>query len=400
MFRQKAIKGALATILALGLGLGNVPSVLATTFEGEKTTEMLKFGGDMRLRSENFYYTAPGVKDASRQRFRLRFGVTANVEDFIVGFRLASGTGEQVSTNQTEGNVFNQKSIWIDQAYVTWKAIDHLKLTGGKMQNPFWTNYSSDLVWDADVNPEGYAEQVDMPLTDRLGMFANFGQMPVADGSSLTAGFSNPWLFGNQIGLITKVDEDTKITTAGSFYNLQNPRSGPFVAAPATQQQGNSRVGSTSQLATGMKTLLFSGELATHAGPLPVSLQGDFVHNSDDAQRAGMNGYQTGAVVGKAKNAKTWEAAYFYKYSQFNSTLADISDSDFGNKGGTNRKGHIFWIAYAPKDFVQIKAKYFITEVINPFIANNGLSSPTITSNNTGNYGNVNRLQLDVVVKF
>src|SRR5206468_4042119 len=106
-------------------------------FEGEKFTDKLKFSGDLRLRHEAFYVKSTGASaansghDRSRERMRLRFGVTANIQDVTAGFRLASGVGEQVSTNQTYQNDFNQKGIWIDQAYLSWKALESLKLTGG-----------------------------------------------------------------------------------------------------------------------------------------------------------------------------------------------------------------------------------------------------------------------------
>jgi hypothetical protein len=388
--------------------MGNVSKASADTlFQGEKFTDIVKFNGDMRLRHEFFKYTQAGVADQNRERFRFRFGATATMQDFIVGFRLASGAGQAVSTNQTETGAFSQKPIWIDQAYITWKALAtesfNAKVTGGKMQNPFFANYSSDIVWDPDINPEGYAQQLDYAATDRIGLFANFAQLPLLDGGRTIA---DPWMFGNQIGARTKLTEDTKLTLAGNFYGFiredaanLNPVQAPFATAPNANQQGNARVGATQQLATELRLLHFAGELASHVGSLPVSLQGDLVHNTQDTQKAGATGYQTGLVVGQAKVAKTWEAAYFYKYTGFNSTYADIADSDWGN-GGLNRKGHIFWIAYAPRDFVQIKAKYYVTDVINPFIGTDGLSHATIQSNNTGSNGSLNRFQLDVVVKF
>ncbi|MDC4227303.1 MAG: hypothetical protein MPW15_24430 [Candidatus Manganitrophus sp.] len=43
--------------------------------------------------------------------------------------------------------------------------------------------------------------------------------------------------------------------------------------------------------------------------------------------------------------------------------MADIADSDCGTSGGTNRKGHLAWIAYSPNKALQLKAKYIMTEV-------------------------------------
>jgi len=323
------------------------------------------------------------------------------LQDFTVGFRFASGAGQQVSTNQNESQDFSGKNLYIDQAYIQWKAHEYLKITAGKMPNPLWRTYASDLVWDDDITPEGYAESFDMPVGDRFGIFTTLAQLPLLSASQTQA---DPWMYANQLGGRVKLNEDTKMTIAGTYYGFVNEKVADFTNAGtvsyannAVFQQGNARVGATGQLATALQLIHFTGELATHLMMLPLSLQGDFVHNMRDTQHAGSSGYQTGAVVGKAKDAKTWEVAYFYKYLQFNATDADFADSDFGN-GGTNRKGHIFWIAYAPRDYVQLKAKYFVTETLNPYIQTNGFSSAV--KNNVGNNGNINRFQLDVVVKF
>ena len=128
----------------------------AASIQGSKLSkwvDRMTFSGDFRLRQESFMKDPD--KDRSRQRFRLRFGPEIKVGDFIVGVRIASGTGEQVSTNQSFDGLFAQKQLWIDRAYLQWKGLDGLTLTGGRMPNPFFLNYSSDIVWDDDVNPEG-----------------------------------------------------------------------------------------------------------------------------------------------------------------------------------------------------------------------------------------------------
>jgi len=77
--------------------------------------------------------------------------------------------------------------------------------------------------------------------------------------------------------------------------------------------------------------------------------------------------------------------AYFYRYSETDDTLADLADSDFGN-GGTNRKGHITWAAYNFTKYLTAKAKYFSTKVVNETLA--------------PGKDNIDRLQLDMIVKF
>src|SRR5262249_1963129 len=124
------------------------------------------------------------------------------------------------------------------------------------------------------------------------------------------------------------------------------------------------------------------------AGKLPVNLQATFARNVrglDSFDPKAVNGYQVGAIVGAAKAAGSWEAAAFRKYAETDATVADIADSDFGD-GGTNRQGYIFWVGYAPTDWMMLRAKTFITEVVDASLSPNDKA--------------VNRLQLDANIKF
>lgn len=379
---------ALSALAALWVAASTSVAFADATFVGEKWVDTIKFNGDMRVRHESFFNKTAGVKDRDRERFRMRFGATATMQDILVGIRFASGTGEQVSTNQTFGASWSQKSLFIDQAYMQWKAREWLSLTGGRMTNPFWRTYASDLVWDNDLNPEGYSLGFAKPMGERLDLFATFAALPLQENSAIEA---DPWLYGYQLGGGIKMSEDTKITMGAAYYAASNEMLASL--APNVQQEGNSRVGAGPQLATHFRIAQFTGELKSHIGPVPAALQGDFVRNMKDDPNLGSNGYQTGVILGKAKNAGTLEFAYFYKYLQTNATFADFADSDFGN-GGTNRKGHIMWLAYAPRDYVTLSFKYFLTRRLNPFISTTGaaLTSPS--------YSDINRLQCDIVVKF
>jgi hypothetical protein len=390
---KRIFRIVLASLSVLGIGWTlNPPAVHAdATLVGEKWVDTLKFNGDFRLRHESFFNKTAGAKDRDRERFRLRWGAVATIQDFTVGMRLASGTGEQVSTNQTMGTSFSQKSIFIDQAYLMWKAHESINLIGGRMPNPFWRTYASDVMWDDDINPEGYAIQFDRVLTDRVSLFYNTAALPLNENSTIEA---DPWLFGNQLGTRLKATEDLKFNVAAELYTPINEKLASL--APNVQQEGNTRVGAGPQLGTAFRIFQFTSEAVFHAGPVPVSVQGDFIRNTQETIERGANGYQTGAVFGKAKSAGTLELAYFYKYLQTNASFADFADSDFGN-GGTNRKGHIMWLAYAPRDYVQLRVKYFLTRRLNPFLTTTGVP---VTPAGTPQYSDINRLQADIVVKF
>jgi hypothetical protein len=120
------------------------------------------------------------------------------------------------------------------------------------------------------------------------------------------------------------------------------------------------------------------------------------VHNDKVQGPVGRDGYQFGLIAGAAKKQGQWEAAYFKKYSQIDATVADVADSDFAD-GGTNRVGHIAWIAYNPRDWMQLKVKGFVTDALDRKFPTVAGVTPTAATNLDKA---VNRLQIDLSVKF
>ncbi|MEO5656116.1 MAG: putative porin [Nitrospiria bacterium] len=346
--------------------------------------DRVTFSGDLRLRQESFWKDP--AADRHRQRFRLRLGSELKIGDLTVGIRLASGTGEQTSTNQSFDNLFSQKGIWIDRAFLRWQGSNSkwLALTGGKMPNPFFTVYSTDAIWDEDVSPEGFAENFNVALGTGTVLFVNVAQLILDEDAGDT---NDQWLFGQQVGISVAPAKDVKTTLAATYYNFVNAEDGNF--GQVTCLSGNTRatppVGSC-ELLNDYNVLDVTALLALKAGPLPVSVMGDYIMNTADPQDAAGNdtkdnGYQTGIILGKAGDPETWEAAYFYKRMGTDATVADLADADFGD-GGTDRKGHIVWIAYSPTKALMAKLKFFRTERLS------------------ATRDDIDRLQADLVVKF
>jgi hypothetical protein len=131
--------------------------------------QKLTFYGDVRYRweyaDEKALATAPGgtlpataggENIIERSRIRVRAGLDAKFTDnFTGGIELETGLNDD-SANQTLGNSYGKGVVALGLAYLQYKPFDWLTLTGGKMRNPL---YTTDLVWDPDVNPEGGAEQ-------------------------------------------------------------------------------------------------------------------------------------------------------------------------------------------------------------------------------------------------
>jgi len=370
--------------------------------------------GDLRLRDAIYFFNDNangsynnGVNE-NRVRFRFRLGMDIKISDLTVGVRLASGTGQQTSTNQTENDLFNGKAIWIDRAYLSWQGSGSpwLTLTGGKMANPFYTVYSSNMMWDEDVNPEGFAEQLAFGPADRVRLFFNAGQFVL---NEVAINNHDPWLLGEQGGVSVESPSMIVSTVAAAIYDAVNASGQGSDALGGTVQQGNSRFNApctatppanSCYLLNNFRMLDLTALVTFQARQVPIALMGDYVRNLAkttttglaSGQSTGNQGYQVGTIVGKAEGSRAWEIAYFYKSLQLDATLADLADSDFG-VGGTARRGHIIWAAYNPAPYLQFKTRYFTTKSMR-FTPGYSTATPW------GNAGNVNHLQIDMTVMF
>jgi hypothetical protein len=352
--------------------------------------ETLRFAGDFRLRYETFDRKQPRVNDTNRFRYRLRFGMEAALpRQVTAAVRLGAGTGEQFSNNQTLDNLSSQKSLFVDQAYLRWapSLLEDGKvwLLGGKSVNQFWRPYSADLIWDDDFNPEGFQQGAEWLAPGGVSLFFNALQM-VADYDADR--YKNQWLFSEQVSAETKLPWETRIRSGVAYHKWSDEQLSSFNQVGVNV--GNRRTGaSPGILSNRFGVGEWTTEFGAWAGKTPVSLQATLARNfralGSVAGPKARDGYQYGVIVGKAAEAKTWEVGLFKKYSQMDVTVADVADSDFGD-GGTNRVGGIFWATYAPTSWSSVRAKYFTTK--------------TIDLNLSPGASGINRLQLDVLVKF
>src|SRR5437763_3539674 len=167
----------------------------ATTTSGGKwklsspITE-LELYGDVRVRYEyrggrtvdNMLATEDDwqERERERERYRLRIGLRGTLaDDWFFGIRLET-SNKRNSTNVTFGNdgtsgtpavpngpfAKDDDGLFIGQAYLGYKGFRDVTLTGGRMPNPIVTTL---MVWDADINPEGAAEQWKHSFTFSFG---------------------------------------------------------------------------------------------------------------------------------------------------------------------------------------------------------------------------------------
>ena len=188
------------------------------------------FSGDLRLRDEPFFGgPANQSLDQNRERFRLRWNVTAKLNnDFAGGFSLASGDiNDPTSTNQTVSGFYTRKAIAIDKAYVNYTPtyFHALTLTGGKFAYPW---YNTELTWDKDLNPEGAAETLawnlnSVPVLKKIalvGFQLPFAQVAATSGTNQSA--ISSIVYGGQLQTSWQLAPKVKFGAYSGFYDWHN----------------------------------------------------------------------------------------------------------------------------------------------------------------------------------
>ena len=353
--------------------------------------------GDARVRfeSRSGETGAPSTLDPShdtlqrnRERYRLRLGLRGTlIDDWFFGVRLETSQNPR-STNVTFGDDTSTTSaggggpfakgsdgINVGQAYLGYKGLKDFTFIVGKMPNPFVTTL---MVWDADINPEGLAEQwkhtlnlsggasasADSDSKDgknvatvaqstpgmTLDLFANFAQFVYDDANPENPIGPSPhgipntdaWMLGWQIGAKLNFDKHTYVQAAPTIYN--------YTGAGDTFNRFYSgdpdiRIGTpptrTALSQTGINSLLVYDmpvEFGWTMAKIPFRIFGDFAVNLNADDRAAAAGhpdkgdqryaYQIGVGAGKIKAKHDWAVSAWWQHTEQYSLDPNLVDSD------------------------------------------------------------------------
>ncbi len=390
----------------------------ATPHEGfglPKWVKLIEPYGDLRLRYDTQakeYEDGSNDYTRNRWRFRLRFGLKAKTSETTeVGIRLASGSGFQNTTNQSYDDHARGKNIFIDQAYALWKPNELMTFAGGKHKNPLFT---TPLVWDPDVQPEGFSESFQVGLNDTFGLFANLGQWVIAEESKT----NDPFMLAFQVGSEIKPAKNVTMELAASYYDFRHLDRLGYDAGDINDDRTfigyNQKYG---------QQMVFDrdGDLINEWGcielgakikfgkvfSIPFSVFGSYILNDevdvndliangfanaagdpDDLLAYGGDdrdsGWLVGFDLGNKKKKGDWYLQYWYQVLEDYAFPAVFVDSDF-HGGGTNNRGH------------KLTLRYFLT---NSIYANaTGYLTERDDERKDGKFDE-DRLQLDMVFKF
>jgi hypothetical protein len=374
-----------------------IEQLVSKTFEDKKDelgavpnwVKNIKISGDLRYRHESIDAETDGdwAKGRNRHRVRARLNIDAKLdEEWDVGIRLASGSADPTSTNQTLDESFSSKDFWLDLAYFDWHplSMEGLNLYGGKMKNPFYKVGKTELIWDGDLNPEGIAAKYVMALSESDDLHINGGGFWVDESSSGV----DTSLWGIQTYLNHKFENKQYILGGVSYFDYGNIKDRgdlkdtwytPWLLGDGSFF-GNTATGNTFD--SDYDLVEGFAEYGFQWGGMPLAVFGNYVQNTV-ASTGEDEGWLIGLKLNKAKEPGSWDFRYNYRELEADAVLGAFADSDFIG-GGTDGKGHEFGLNYQLTKNIQAGLSYFINE----------------RDRGSGNDDNYRRLQADLIFKF
>ena len=193
----------LFSTLAMGLLVSPVTFGAVSDADIEELREQL---AAMSERLEELAAENAQLRRAQEESASAIADVQADVADDVeVGFGLATGGDDPVSTNQTLGGGGSSKNVALNLAYADWEIMHGLHLVGGKFKNPLFRAGKQALMWDGNWTPEGiavkfsrdwyfvnavgtYLESDSRRGNDALSWGAQFGATGEFGGAKLTGG--------------------------------------------------------------------------------------------------------------------------------------------------------------------------------------------------------------------
>ncbi|MCU0989891.1 MAG: putative porin [Xanthomonadales bacterium] len=315
--------------------------------------ERMRWNGDFRYRFENIQ--TEGEEDRNRSRIRARAHLEADVSPTVqVGFGLATGGDDPVSSNQTLGGGGSKKDVNLDLAWFDWSGLADTHVVGGKFENFLVRPDKTELLWDGDWRPEGAG------IVWNNGVFFAHGFGAWLEGDSRN-GTEFAWVAQAGVNLATGNSGKLKF---GAGYNQFDIAGATPLFGDPDDFYGNSYVldpvSGDRVFKYDYRQIAAFAEYAFKLGGQSAVLFVDYVVNTE--AEANDTGYLVGARYGTAKSMGSWDIGWFYEKLEADATVGLLTGSDFGG-GGTDVKGHAFSGTYAFHDNWNFKLTYFLNEI-------------------------------------
>lgn len=416
--------------------------------------------GDVRFRYEyrgvdNSVGASPDTYYRERMRYAVRVGLRGDLfDDFSYGLRVETSNNprspwDTFGSNTTGGSATpsdkNSSGIYLGQAFLNWHPESWYEMSVGRMPMPL---YTTPMIWDSDINPEGAFEKVKYTIDD-VDLFADFGQFDYQDpGNGNRYLSSDVFLLTWQAGANVRLPKDMSFKIAPIVYTYTGSGSASSGLGQTFVGQGNATganvgvPGGSSQLLyneEGINSLLvlevpaeFNFKIPkTWLGDLHGRFFGDFAYNLQGDDRAtsaynanpgafpGRSGpatghnyaYQAGfgigsdgavygptqgLVYGSTSKKGTWEARAYWQHIEQYAADVNLIDSDFF-EGRANLQGFYLAFAYSITDAIIGTVRYGYAGRIDSTLGTGGNNLDIPGINPIKNY---NLIQADATWRF
>lgn len=362
-----------------------------------------------------------------RTRVRARFGLDARVSDSVeASLRFVSGdVADPVSTNETLSPNFDKIDVSLDRAFIRispFREQPMFRQTSaifGKFDNPF---FSTEIMWDRDVQFDGAALTTEIPLGDHFSsprIFGTIGAFPLDEFSTKTP---DKVLYAAQLGAAYQPNERMKFRVAGAYYyfdNVQGQFNTPGLrdndeTTPRRVQYGNSLFnvrrdnGPTNSLlfglASGYEVAAITGRAEFKlTDTMTLSFDGEALLNTafdEDAlttvygvpASSGDTAWHLRGTIGNPRvdDRGQWQLSAGWRHLEADATLDLFTDSDFG-LGGTDQEGFVIRGALGLSQRLSLEASWYSARTIDLIDPLTGARADSI---------DVDTAQIDLLVKF
>ncbi|HJP97140.1 MAG TPA: putative porin, partial [Rhodanobacteraceae bacterium] len=415
-----------------------------------KVPEVLKsmeLYGDLRLRYENRIARAASdtatSEERQRWRYAFRVGVRGDVNpDFFYGLRLDTGTygrsawvtmaddntGGSPATSKASQSNKTSDAVAVGLAFIGWRPVDWMQVVAGRQGNPLFT---SSMVWDPDINPEGLSEKFNYKMNDNATLFATAGQFLYSQVGKRTGAWTgglldspNPGLGSSQSAMLFAYEAGaayrfTVDTTARVAVNYYKYRLTTDETVFNSDFQGSG--GSVADLGIrNLQVVEIPIEVRFPIADLSGAVFGEYAWNIDGRKRAAASatpgsdrenkammiglslassgvpqGLSAGPTLNSSARKGTWEVRGYYQRIQQFALDQNMIDSDFFER--TNMAGYFIAGAYSPANGIIATLRYGNAKRLNEAMGTGGFNDD---SSNVATINKYQLIQADLTLRF
>jgi hypothetical protein len=343
---------------------------------------------DLRLRINADYK----LSDDFYAGFGVRTQRDARNDNALMGSTSDSRYTPASTTNPHANRNSTDFGLGIYRAFLGWHPVEGVELVAGAQKNPF---YTTDLVWDVDLNPTGFSQKIDLNKTfgvSGVDLSLVSGQFILWDNiESSAVSNENRDAFLWQTQVVAGVElGGAKLTVAPGYLSTNG---GGFNA---------------SNYLSDTQVLLFPGDVSGEVAGIKAKFEWDFAYNvsgedrslnahngnggtiaADKSQTSDKLAWLLGVRLGENKKRGDFSVLANYRRIGAGALMNGMNDNEFAFGNGANMGGFKVGAAYSVSDSAYFGVNYLRFEKV----------SNKDTRNNIG-FATGEWLQAEVGVKF